>query len=588
MTITLPTLRCAALAAGLFLFGVGAHGAAAESAAATRPATWANPVDLPYRFRIAKQRPANVQNWREAADPTMVFFQGEYWLFASKSGGYWHTRDLRQWEFVVPTGLPIEDYAPTVVVIDGKLHWTAIAEGNRPQQLFRTDDPAKGVWTPVSTLKAQGNYGDPALFVDDDGRVFMYYGLSNNAKFSVTELDPKNGFAALRTETMPASRAPAERGWENQGDNNERATPPWLEGAWANKHNGKYYVQYAGPGTEFKTYGDGVLVGDNPMGPFRYAPYSPFSFKPTGFVAGAGHGSTFAGADGKWWHIATMTISMRDIFERRLGLFPTRFEPDGQLVTDTYLADYPRYLGGDRGLVGWMLLSYDKPVTASSTLDGHEPAQAADEDIRTWWSAKTGDAGEWLQMDLGGVKHIEAVQMNFADEGVTTFAPMTDTKYGYVLEASDDGKTWKAIVDRRTAMRDAVNDYAQLDEPVMARHVRITNTHTPAGGKFSLSGLRVFGHGMGVFPGQVTSVKATRHGDDPRRALVEWPAAAGADFYVVRYGIAPDKLFNSYQVYQATQLNLGSLNRGTPYWFAVDAVNENGIRMGTATANIAP
>ena len=579
-------LRLVALAAGLFLFGGCMQGTG--SAGSARPVTWANPVDLPYRFRIAKQRAANVQNWREAADPTMIFFQGEYWLFASKSGGYWHTRDLRDWHFGVPTGLRIEDYAPTVVVIDGKLHWTAIAEGGRPQQLFRTDDPAKGVWAPVATLKQTGNYGDPTLFVDDDGRVFMYYGLSNNAKFSVTELDPKNGYAALRTETMPASRAPADRGWENQGDNNERTTAPWLEGLWTNKHNGKYYVQYAGPGTEFKTYGDGVLVGDNPMGPFSYAAYSPFSFKPGGFVAGAGHSSTFAGADGKWWHIATMTISVRDIFERRLGLFPTRFEADGQLVTDTYLADYPHRLDGDRGLAGWMLLSYDKPVTVSSTLAGHEPAKAVDEDIRSWWSAQTGAAGEWLQVDLGGVKQIEAVQVNFADEGVTTFAPMTDTKYGYVLEASDDGKTWRAIVDRRTAMRDAVNDYTQLDAPVMARHVRITNTHTPAGGKFSVSGLRVFGHGLSAPPARVEQVKATRDAADARRAKVEWPAATGADFYVVRYGIAADKLFGSYQVYKATQLDIHSLNRGTPYWFTVDAVNENGITPGTVTANIAP
>jgi xylan 1,4-beta-xylosidase len=157
-----------------------------------------------------------------------------------------------------------------------------------------------------------------------------------------------------------------------------------------------------------------------------------------------------------------------------------------------------------------------------------------------------------------------------------------------VLEVSEDGKTWNAIVDRRTAMRDAAHDYAQLDLPLMARHVRITNTHTPAGGKFSLSGLRVFGHGMGVFPGQVSNVKATRDPADARRALVEWPAAAGADFYIVRYGIAPDKLFNSYQVYKATQLDIRSLNRGTPYWFAVDAINGNGLRVGSAAASIAP
>ena len=37
------------------------------------------------------------------------------------------------------------------------------------------------------------------------------------------------------------------------------------------KHNGKYYLQYAGPGTEFKSYSDGVYVSDKPLGPFTIA-----------------------------------------------------------------------------------------------------------------------------------------------------------------------------------------------------------------------------------------------------------------------------------------------------------------------------
>ena len=61
-----------------------------------------------------------------------------------------------------------------------------------------------------------------------------------------------------------------------------------------NKISGKYYLQYSAPGTEFKTYADGVYVADKPAGPFTYALYSPFSFKPTGFICGAGHSCTFA------------------------------------------------------------------------------------------------------------------------------------------------------------------------------------------------------------------------------------------------------------------------------------------------------
>ena len=39
-----------------------------------------------------------------------------------------------------------------------------------------------------------------------------------------------------------------------------------MEGAWVNKHNKKYYLQYGAPGTEFSGYGDGVYVAENPWG----------------------------------------------------------------------------------------------------------------------------------------------------------------------------------------------------------------------------------------------------------------------------------------------------------------------------------
>ena len=55
------------------------------------------------------------------------------------------------------------------------------------------------------------------------------------------------------------------------------------------KYNGKYYLQYAAPGTEFNVYADGVYEGDSPLGPFHLAKNNPYSFQPGGFITGAGH-----------------------------------------------------------------------------------------------------------------------------------------------------------------------------------------------------------------------------------------------------------------------------------------------------------
>lgn len=547
---------------------VAEHPAAAQT---RRLETYANPMDLPYRFQLSGP------SRREAADPTMVVFRGEYWLFASKSGGYWHSKDMQNWAFVAPTGLPLEDYAPTVVAINDRLYFTAF----NSRGIWSTDDPVKGNWTKVAEI---GAYADPDLFLDDDGKLYLYGGCSDRTPLMAVELDPKNGFRVVRSQSIDASRDTAHRGFEVPGDNNEQtANAPWIEGAWMTKHDGKYYLQYAAPGTQFNTYADGVLVADSPMGPFHAPAYNPLSFKPAGFIAGAGHGSTFRDLQGRWWHIATMSISVRHMFERRLGLFPVRFLADGQMVEDTYLADYPHRWAGDRSLAGWMLLSYEKPVTASSSLESHEPEKAVDENVRDWWSAKTGNAGEQLTIDLNAVEKVAAVQIDFADEGSTAMGDSHDP-YLYLLEGSVDGHRWTSLVDHRIVGRDSSQDYEELSQAASARYIRISNTKMPNGAKFSLSGLRVFGEARGARPGKVSGVEVARSSKEPmdeRIAEVSWKAVPGAEFYIVRYGVAPDRLFGSYQVYHATTREIRSLNSGVQYFFTVDAVNAAGVTKGT-------
>ena len=50
-----------------------------------------------------------------AADPVVVVFRGDT-IFSVQVGGYWHSPDMVDWKLVVPTGLPIEAYAPAVMV----------------------------------------------------------------------------------------------------------------------------------------------------------------------------------------------------------------------------------------------------------------------------------------------------------------------------------------------------------------------------------------------------------------------------------------------------------------------------------------
>ena len=76
---------------------------------AQSPKTFCNPVNLNYRF----MKIDGGEGIREAADPVVVSFKDKYYLFASKSSGYWYSEDFTDWKhvFITDSVLPIEDYA---------------------------------------------------------------------------------------------------------------------------------------------------------------------------------------------------------------------------------------------------------------------------------------------------------------------------------------------------------------------------------------------------------------------------------------------------------------------------------------------
>lgn len=545
--------------------------------------TFTNPINIGYPFWSYGET-----TWRSMADPNLIRYGDEYFLFATGNAGYWYTADFITWTHVWPKGLPDNFEAPGAGVLNERIYASA-----NFADLYTTDDPKSGVWERVSD---SANEGDPAFFQDDDGRVFLFYGLSLNGPISGVELDPDNNYERIREPFHAFSTDFESRGWEQAGDEHLGGVldgallyAPWIEAPWMTKHDGTYYLQYSAPGTQFKTYAHGVYTASAPEGPYVYSEHNPISYMPTGFIGGAGHGSVFRDRLGNYWQIATMIVSVKHKFERRLGLFPLEFDDDGVMRVHTYMADLPQYLpdcndDGRQGLVGWMLLSHAKSASASSTLPPFETTFAFDEDVRTHWSAASGAPGEWLQVDLGSPHDVHAVQVNFAEEGLTAPVDEPERFYRYTIDISNDGVDWTTIVDQSQNQRDTPHDYVALDEAARGRYLRLINFHVPAPGKFSIRDFRVFGKGLGEAPPAVETVQARRDEVDPRRVVVTWESADSAEGYVVRFGAAPDKLYQSYQVRGTTTAVINSLNSATDYYFTVDAFNANGITRGESTA----
>jgi xylan 1,4-beta-xylosidase len=570
--------------------------------------TICNPLDLPYRFQHLSMGPGLKWVSREAADPSVVAFQGRYFMFPSMSGGFWHSDDLVGWTFVATPMLPAYDYAPDVREIDGQL----VVCGSRrrkPCPFFRTSDPLSGEWEEVpGTL----SFWDPNLFQDEDGRVYLYWGCSAKEPIMGVELD-RATLAPVGEQVELVSSDTAERGWERRGSGRDPRSripltsrvvstfggdAPFVEGAWMTKHDGVYYLQYAAPGTELNTYSDGYLTGASPLGPFTYSPHSPFSSKPGGFITSAGHGSSFQDRYGNWWHAATMRICQNHMFERRLGLFPAGFDDDGVLFCNQEFGDHPMVVPD--GPVDpwsltpkWMLLSDGRPARASSADAKHPAALVVDEDITSWWLPADDRPGHWVSVDLGEGATVHAIQVNLAEHELPhQRVPRADTEVTalwrryidtydhpteFLLEGSRDGVTWETLEDSRGASWNRSHVYVELPEPVTLRHVRLTGFIQPYGSRFAVSGLRVFGLGSGEAPA-AAAPRARRTG--PLDALVTWAAVHGARGYNVRYGLAPEKLYASWMVRGRTSLDLSFLNAGHAYWVAVDAFNANGVTRG--------
>jgi len=156
---------------------------------------------------------------------------------------------------------------------DGIFHIGA-AVGEKPEGPFAPQPyPIKGSFSI-----------DPAVFIDDDGASYMYFGglwggqlqAWRKGKFDIDETEPADNepalcpkVAKLTEDMLEFAEAPRDLVITDKygnalkaGDNNRR----FFEAAWMHKYKGKYYFSYSTGNTHLLCY----ATGDNPYGPFTY------------------------------------------------------------------------------------------------------------------------------------------------------------------------------------------------------------------------------------------------------------------------------------------------------------------------------
>lgn len=565
-----------------------------STAANAQQRTYCNPINIDYGYCPIPNFSEQGKH-RATADPVITLFKGNYYLFSTNQWGYWWSADMLKWNFVSRKFLKPwhkvydELCAPATLVLgDTLLVIGSTHEKNFP--LWMSTNPQKDEWKEAVDSFQAGAW-DPGFFVDEDKRVYLYWGSSNFYPIYGQEIDRKT-LQPIGEKKELIRLHDDVHGWERFGEHNDNTfLKPFMEGAWVNKHKGKYYLQYGAPGTEFSGYGDGVYVADQPMGPFRYQSHNPFSYKPGGFARGAGHGATYQDVYDQWWHVSTIVIGTKNNFERRIGIWPAQFDQDGILSANTAFGDYPHYLPSSKAdhsasqFTGWMLLNYQKPVKVSSTLGAFSPNLAVDEDIKTYWSAATANKGEWIQTDLGALSTVHAVQINYADQDVTLMGKYTNTYHQYKLYSSADGVNWKLLVDKSQNKTDVPHEYVELATPVQTRYLKLENTHMPTG-KFAISGFRVFGKGKGEVPNEVKHFVVLRGESERRNSWLKWEVNPTATGYTIYTGTAPDKLYTSIMVYSTNEYYFSAMEKDQPYYFQIEPFNENGVGKRTAVVKV--
>ncbi|HEY0677503.1 MAG TPA: glycoside hydrolase family 43 protein [Chitinophagaceae bacterium] len=131
---------------------------------------------------------------------------------------------------------------------------------------------------------------DPAVFKDDDGSFYLYFGgiwggqlqrwrtgkFKSEGEGPLVHLPSANEpalsakVARLTNDMLELSESPKDVTITNEhgnpllaGDNDRR----FFEASWMHKYNGRYYFSYSTGDTHYICY----AIGDNPYGPFTYA-----------------------------------------------------------------------------------------------------------------------------------------------------------------------------------------------------------------------------------------------------------------------------------------------------------------------------
>ena len=425
------------------------------------------------------------------ADPTIKKFGDLYYIYATTDNEMlasgvptvWYSDDFVNWynhTMEVPSLDEVQlrnFWAPDIV--EGADGFYYLYFGNCQAGCniygYRSASPV-GPWEKLSaddTPVIANNYpreGFPSLdaqfFRDDDRRIYAYWGtwVHYNGGYAVGELDTLTMARVTNPNNIPLEQ-----------------TPGPFEAAYMLKKGDKYILMYSGGSCHDETYKVNYSHGDTPYGPFVPGENNPIlATNGDGSVHGPGHHSVLE-ENGRYYiayhkHDHPMT---RGGMSRQVCVDQLIFENDSTIQRVRPSNKGIEELSGP-GLPNNLALGATATASSSYHLDipgydyTYRPEFATDNHNATMWKAADNSFPQHLTLDLGGVRKISRVMLQFEFAGYY---------YQYKLEHSTDGTHWVPYADRS---ENRFPGSPMIDEgEAEARYLRLTVLDTEKTGLYA-------------------------------------------------------------------------------------------------------
>lgn len=264
---------------------------------------------------LAQDQKRSTLNTISLADPTIFYHKGTYYLYGTGGDKYtnqgfvvYTSADLKTWEgprgaaggYALRKGDAFGEsgfWAPQVFEYKNKFYMAytanehiAIAVSSSPLGPFRQQDK--------KPLINQKRNIDPFIFIDDDGKKYLYHVIVADGGNRIYTAELEDDFSGIKENTVKKC-IEADREWENT----DHAKWSVTEGPTVLKHKQYYYLIYSANDFRNPDYAVSYAMSKNPLGPWEKTDQEPLISRKTIGHNGTGHGDLFTGRSGNMYYV---------------------------------------------------------------------------------------------------------------------------------------------------------------------------------------------------------------------------------------------------------------------------------------------